>query len=169
MIDKNYIECGRIINTHGCKGDVKAEAWCNSEKDLSSLKRVFFIENGTFTEHTVLNSSIFKQFVILSLSDIDDMDKAMSLKQKTIYAKREDFKLSDGEFFLVDMIGLDVFDADTGKKYGTLKDIINRGASDIYVVKTDAGEGMIPAVDEFIVSVDIGKGIFVRVIEGMFD
>ena len=53
--------------------------------------------------------------------------------------------------------------------YGTLKEIINRGAADIYVVKTATGEAMIPAVDEFIISVDINTGVYVRPIEGMFD
>ena len=149
MIDKKYIECGEIVNTHGCKGGVKAESWCNSEKDLASLKRIFLFRNGEYIEHKVLKASIFKQFVIFDLEGIDDMDKAMLLKKSVIYAARDDFDLEDGEYFLVDMIGLDVIDADTGVKYGTLKDIINRGAADIYVVKTATGEGMIPAVDEF--------------------
>ena len=61
MIDKKYIECGEIVNTHGCKGDVKAEAWCNSEKDLASLKRVFLLDDGGYTEHKVLKASVFKQ------------------------------------------------------------------------------------------------------------
>ena len=167
MSDKKYIECGEIVNTHGCKGGVKAESWCNSEKDLASLKRIFLIEDGKYIEHKVIKASVFKQFVIFELEGIDDMDKAMLLKRSVIYASRDDFKLDDGEYFLVDMIGLDVIDADSGEKYGTLKEIINRGAADIYVVKTPTGEGMIPAVDEFIISVDIEKGVFVRVIEGM--
>ena len=97
------------------------------------------------------------------------MDKAMLLKNKTLYAKRSDFKLDDGEFFLADMIGLDVIDADNGRVYGKLVEIINRGASDIYVVNTENGERMIPAVDQFIISVDIQKGVLVRPIEGMLD
>ena len=100
---------------------------------------------------------------------IDDMDKAMLLKGKLLYAAREDFALEEGEFFLVDMIGLDVIDADNGIVYGKLTEMINRGASDIYVVQTKNGERMIPAVDEFIISIDINKGIFVRPIEGMLD
>ena len=117
----------------------------------------------------MLKASVFKQFVILELSDIDDMDKAMLLKGKLLYAAREDFALEEGEFFLVDMIGLDVIDADNGIVYGKLTEMINRGASDIYVVQTKNGERMIPAVDEFIISIDINKGIFVRPIEGMLD
>ena len=169
MPDVKYIECGKIINTHGCRGAVKAESWCNTEDDLASLKRVFIKVNSEYEEYKVKKTSIFKQFVIFELKGLDDMDQAMLLKNKTLYARRDDFDLDDGEYFLVDMIGLSVIDADSGTVYGKLSQIINRGASDIYVISTERGERMIPAVDQFIISVDINKGIFVRPIEGMLD
>jgi 16S rRNA processing protein RimM len=97
------------------------------------------------------------------------MDKALDLKNETLYALREDFELEDGEFFIADVIGLDVIDFENGKVYGTVSEIINRGASDIYVVNTPNGERMIPAVEQFIISVDIEKGVFVRTIEGLLD
>ena len=166
---KKYIECGKIVNTHGCMGAVKAEAWCNSEEDLANLKRVYLYKDGAYVEYKVKKSSVFKQFVIFTLSGVADMDAAMLLKNSTLYAAREDFKLEDGEFFLADIIGLKVIDNDNGKVYGTVKEIINRGASDIYVIKTENGECMIPAVDEFIASIDLEEGMKVTPIEGMFD
>ncbi len=169
MTDRKYIECGKIVNTHGCMGGVKAESWCNSEKELASLKRIFLLKNNAYSEHRVKKASVFKQFVLLELDGVCDMDSAMLLKNQTLYALREDFKLPDGEFFLVDMLGLNVIDCDNGKIYGKLKEIINRGASNIYVIQTETGERMMPAVDEFVISVDINKGIFVRPIEGMLD
>lgn len=169
MINDIYIECGKIVNTHGCKGAVKAESWCNSEDELAALKRIFLKNGNSYNQFNVKKASIFKQFVIFELETVDDMDKAMLLKGNVIYAAREDFKLDNGEFFIADMIGLSVIDSDTEKVYGTLKEIINRGASDIYVVLTDKGERMIPAVDEFIIRIDINKGIYIRPIEGMFD
>ena len=168
-MNKDYIECGKIVNTHGCKGGVKAESWCNDEQELAALTRVFLESGDSFKEYKVNKASIFKQFVIFDLKGIDDMDQAMLLKGKTLYAARNDFELDDGEYFLVDMIGLNVIDADSGIVYGKLKDIINRGASDIYVITTANGERMMPAVEEFVISVDIDKGVFVRPIEGMLD
>ena len=168
-MDKKYIECGKIINTHGCKGGMKIEPWSNSPKDLTALKRIYIKNKGVYVEYNVAKASVFKQFVILELKEITDMEAALSLKNATLYAQREDFKLDDGEFFLADLIGLDVIDADSAKVYGKVKDIINRGASDIYIVDTPNGERMIPAVDEFIKSVDLSKGVFVRVIEGLLD
>lgn len=169
MADIKYIECGKIINTHGCRGGVKAESWCNTEEDLASFKRVFIKNASEYQEYKVKKASIFKQFVIFEFKGLEDMDQAMLLKNKTLYARRDDFDLEDGEYFLADMIGLDVIDADNGTVYGKLTQIINRGASDIYVVSTERGERMIPAVDQFVISVDISKGLFVRPIEGMLD
>ena len=169
MTNDRYIECGKIVNTHGCRGGLKAESWCNSEEDLAALKKLYIKNGEVYTEHKVTKASVFKQFVILEFADLNDMDAAMLLKNKILYAAKEDFQLEEGEFFLADMIGLDVIDVDTNLVYGKLCEIINRGASDIYVVKTEQGERMIPAVDEFIISIELEEGIFVRPIEGMLD
>ena len=88
MKDKQYIECGKIINTHGCLGALKAESWCNSEKDLANLKRVYLKEKTGFVEYKVLKSSVFKQFVIFSLENVNDMDNAITLKNQIIYICR---------------------------------------------------------------------------------
>ena len=168
-MDKKYIECGKIINTHGCKGGLKVEPWCNSPSDFTELKRLFISTKNSFDKYTVTKASVFKQFVILELKEVADMDLALSLKNAILYAAREDFKLDDGEYFLSDIIGLKVLDHENGKVYGTVVDIINRGASDIYVVNTPNGERMIPAVEEFIVSVDVENGVLVRIIDGLLD
>ena len=97
------------------------------------------------------------------------MDAALALKGTVVYADREDFELEEGDYFIADIIGCDVIDADNGTVYGKLSEVVNRGASDIYVVKTEKGESMIPAVDEFIDRVEVGKAIYVRPISGMFD
>lgn len=170
MSKNTYIECGKIINTHGCKGGLKIESWCNTPEDLARMKKIFLLKNGAYEKHKVLKASVFKQFVLFEIDGINDMDMAMSLKNQIIYADRKDFKLEEGEYFIADVIGLKVIDVDTQREYGTLCDVINRGASDIYVVKTENGEVMIPVVDEFIKNVDIQSGILlIKPIEGMFD
>ena len=169
MTSSKYIECGKIVNTHACHGAVKLESWCNEPEDLSALKKVYIKSTNEYRAYRVQKASIFKQFVIFTLEGVNTMDLALALKGQTVYADREDFDLEDGEYFIVDLIGLDVIDADNGTVYGKLCDMINRGASDIYVVKTPAGERMIPVVDEFVDHVDVEQGIFVRPIEGMLD
>ena len=164
-----YIECGKIINTHGVRGGIKLESWCNTPEELAKLKKLYLLENGEYLCKKVKRASVFKQFVIMELDSVTDIDAALLLKNKVVYAARKDFKLGKGEYFICDLVGLDVIDADSGRVYGKLKETINRGASDIYVVNTPSGERMMPAVDEFIDRVDIDNGIYVRVIPGIFD
>jgi len=164
-----YMECGKIINTHGCYGAVKLESWCNSPEDLAALKKLYRSSGSAYREFKVLKASVFKQFVIATLETVNTMDLALSLKGQIVYARRDEFDLAEGEFFLADLIDLPVIDAQSGKVYGTLSETINRGASDIYVVQTPNGERMIPAVDEFVKRIDVEKGIFVTPIAGMLD
>ena len=167
--ERKYIECAKIINTHGCHGGLKLEPWCNSPEDFTELKRVFLFDNGKYIERKIKKTSIFKQFIIAELDGVTDMDNAIALKNKILYANRDDFSLEEGEFFIADIIGINVIDAENGKIYGKITDIINRGASDIYVVATENGERMIPAVEEFIVRTDINSGVYVNTIPGLLD
>jgi 16S rRNA processing protein RimM len=166
--DNQYIECAKIVNTHGCHGGIKMESWCNSPDDLAKLKRVFILKNGMYEEYKLRRASVFKQFVVADLDGVSDMDQALALKNQVCFAKRSDFHLEKGEYFIADLIGLPVIDADNGKEYGHVKELINRGASDLYVVKTKTDEAMIPDVPQFIDHVDVKKGVFIRPIEGMF-
>ena len=169
MSKKQYLECGKIVNTHGVKGAVKLESWCNTPEDLAELGRIFVEDGENKKVLKVKHASVFKQFVIAELEGITDFDAALALKNTVVYAARDDLTLEEGDYFIADVIGLPVIDADNGKEYGKLKDIINRGASDIYVIDTPDGERMMPAVEEFVKEVDLERGIFVLPIEGMFD
>ena len=169
MNKEKFLECGKIINTHGVKGTVKAESWCDSPYVLAELERIYTEENGKAKEYKVLHASVFKQFVLLELEGVFGMDAALEMKNKIIYASRDDIELEEGDFFIADLIGLPVIDADSGTEYGKITDVINTGASDIYVIKTPSGEAMMPAVDEFVKEIDLDKGIFVKPIEGMFE
>ena len=167
MSKKQYLECAKIINTHGVRGDVKLESLCDSPEVLASLERVFVLEGGKYREIEVTHASVFKQFVLAKLEGVDDMDAAAAMKETMLYASRDDFLLDEGDYFIADLLGLPVIDNKNGKTYGKIVDVINRGASDIYVISTPAGERMMPVVDEFVKRVDTESGVYVEVIPGL--
>lgn len=168
-----YLECGRVVNTHGIKGVLKVESWCDFPSVLAGLKRVYIKEKGTYRECRVLHSSVQKSFVLMSLQGIDTVEDAIPLKGTVIYALRDDLAPGDGEndfYFVAEMIGTKIVDANTGREYGTLKDITNLGASDIYVIDTPSGEVMMPAVEEFVKKIDSDNDmILVTPISGIFE
>ena len=93
----------------------------------------------------------------------------MRLKNKVISARREDIPVKEGRTFICDMIGLPVIDKNTGRRYGTLTDVMQYNPHDIFVIKTDTGDVLMPNVSEYVASVDTEKGIFVTPIDGFFD
>ena len=169
MSKSQFLECGKIINTHGIKGGLKLESWCDTPEDLASLKKVYLKNGAEYKCHKVKRASVFKQFVLFELDGINNIDTAMTLKNTIVYADRDDISIDEDAFFLADIIGLPVFDIASGEKIGTLSDVLNLGASDLYEINTQNGKKLIPAVDEFIKEIDLEKGIFVSLIEGMLD
>jgi 16S rRNA processing protein RimM len=164
-----YLECGKIVNTHGVRGAVKLEAWCDFPETLADLDYIYIKSEKGFEAKKVLSASVQKRHVIACIEGIADVDSAAALKGTVVYADREDIPLDDGDYFIIDLVGLPVIDVESGVEYGKVSDVFNAGASDIYTVRTANGERMIPAVPEFIINIDLEKGVFVKPIEGMFD
>lgn len=165
---KKYLEAGKFLNTHGVAGLLRAEQWCDSTEVLCSLGTVYVKRGGEFIPVKVERSSPHKQFVLMKLEGCDSIDSALKYKNQLFYADRDDIPRSDGAFFIADLIGLDVIDADTGRVYGKITDVYNRGASDIYEIDVGEGTVLFPAAKEFVDRVDADAGVYIRPIAGMF-
>ena len=165
MEKKQYMEAGKIINTHGVKGELKIESWLDSPEFFSSFPRLF----SKGKEVKILSARVHKGFVIARLEGIDDMNKAMELKNTVVSIARTDAHLPEGAYFLADIIGAKVID-ESGQEIGILSDIEETPSSPLYVVSggQDREEHLIPAVPEFIKAVDVENGVVtVHLIEGM--
>ena len=169
MERSKYLECGKIVNTHGIRGGLKLESWCDTPDDLAALKKVFLKKSKEYICHKVKRASVFKQFVLFELDGINDINAAELLKGTVVYADRDDISIDEDAFFIADIIGLPVIDIQSGEEIGKLSDVLNLGASDLYEINTKNGKKLIPAVPEFVKEVDLDRGIFVSLIEGMLD
>lgn len=164
-----YLECGVIANTHGIDGGVKAISWCDSPEVLASLPSVYTEQLGVYIELEIESSSVYKDTVIFTFKGIDSIEKAARLKGKTLYALRDDFQLEEGEFFIADLIGLDVIDAESGKVYGKIEGVNTGTAQTLYEVKTETEIRLLPAVDAFIKEIIPEKCVYVNNIPGLLD
>lgn len=157
-----YIEAGKIVNTHGIAGEVKIEVWLDSPEFMKRFKRLFLAGQ----EIAVESARVQKSFLLCKLRSVDDVNAAMALKGKTVSIAREDAKLPRGSFFVQDILGASVRDEE-GREVGTLVDVLERPASNIYVVQGET-EHLIPAVPAFVLKTDAENGVItVRLIEGM--
>ena len=165
---KKYIEVGKIINTHGVKGDLKIDSWCDCAEIFCELDVVFIKKGSDYQKFEVIKSQPYKEFVLAHFKGIDTFEDANLLKNKELFGLREDIPLDEGDVFIVDIIGLPVINFNSGKIYGTIKDVIIGVATDIYEIDTPEGICYMPVVSEFVKEVNVEKGVFVTPIEGMF-
>ncbi|NLD10714.1 MAG: 16S rRNA processing protein RimM [Clostridiales bacterium] len=160
------ITIGKIVNAVGIRGEVKVYNYSGFKDRYENLDRII-TDKGEFVIDGVRHQ---QHMIVLKLNGVDDRNAAEALKGTVVYMT-EDYlmELPDDEFYIRDLIGADVFDVATGEKLGKLTDVMTDRPQDIYVVDLDkGGRCMIPAVDEFIRSIDMKAGrIDVALIEGM--
>lgn len=166
---KQYLQAGKIINTHGVKGEIKLDAWCDDIGDYLPI-RAFYLDADGQRALRVISSRVAGRFLLLRFEGCETLEQALKLKNKTLYLNRNDLAVADGSFFISDLIGLAVIDDATGITLGTVIDVYNRGASDLYEIrKPDGKTALLPAVKEFIKKIDPEKEIRVSLIEGLID
>ena len=158
------IEVGQIVNTHGIRGEIKLNPWTDNLYDLTELD-VFYDQNGKVLN--VENSKVHKNVVIIKFREITTMNDAEKLKGKILFTEKT--PLPEGRFYIKDLIGLKAFENDT--ELGTLTDVFNTGANDIYEIKTNDGKNIyIPVIDGVVGDVDLeNRKIFVTIPLGLLD
>lgn len=167
---KKYLELGQIVSTHGVRGEMRFNPWCDSPDFVKKFKTLYFDKDGEKSIN-VLSARPHGNIVILMLDGIDDIDKARDLKNKVLYIKRDDAKLGKDVWFRQELFDCTVFDNNTGEKLGIICDVSETGANDVWHIKTVKGaEVLIPAVKDVVVSVDVEEGIIkINVLKGLFE
>ena len=164
---KEFLEAGKIVTTHGIRGEVKVMPYTDSPELLCEFDRLFIGKNHE--ETAVERSRVFKSTVIMKLEGVDTPEAAEKLRNKLLYMHRDDLELDEDTYFIQDLIGLEVRDADSDKVYGKITDVMQTGANDVYVVTGDR-EYLVPAIADVVVSTDIDGGIMtIRPLDGLFD
>jgi 16S rRNA processing protein RimM len=163
MDGKKLLEAGKIVNTHGIRGEVKIQPWADSPGFLAGFD-VLYIDGAPVK---IISARAHKSFVIAAFDGVMDIDGAIKLKNKTVFIARNDVELEEGRHFIADLIGLRAIDSDTGAELGVVADVLERPAHDVYVIK-GRREILVPAVPEFVGEINVSGGyITFRLIEGM--
>ena len=167
----DLLEVGKIVNTHGLRGEVKVVPWTDYPEDFEDIEYVI-VKRKTGDEQLDIESVRYqKSNVLLKFKQIKDINEAEKYKNLTLYAPREMFDLPEGVYFIADLIGLDVVDIETGEKIGEIADVFNTGSNDIYDVKREGKKNLlIPVIDDVVKEIDIeNKKVTVYMMEGLDD
>lgn len=165
------LRVGIISSTHGIKGEVKVFPTTDDSSRFKKLKQVIL---NTGKDELVLEIDgvkFFKKFVILKFKGIDNINDVLQYKGMELYVTRENAqKLRRNEYFISDLIGIHIIE-DTGRNLGILKDVLETGANDVYIVELHNGkELLIPAIKQCILSVDIeNQEMKVHLLEGLLE
>ena len=165
---KEFLEAGKIVGTHGVKGMVRIQPWADDVGFLCAFKRFFISEKKTETKICEIRPN--GRVVIAKLSGVDSVESAEALRGYTVYIKREDANIQDGRYFVDELIGCNVFDANENALLGVISDVSETGANDVWHIKKDGKEYLVPAIESVIVSVDVENEVVkINVLEGIFD
>lgn len=168
---EQFLRVGVISSTHGIRGEVKVYPTTDDPERFLELDEVIL---DTGREHKILEIEgvkFFKNQVILKFKGYDNINDIEKYLKKDLLVDREHaVELGENENFIADLIDMEVV-TDEGKVLGTLTDVIETGANDVYAVKTPEGkELLLPAIRDCILDVNVDeKRMTVHVMEGLLD
>lgn len=165
----NLLEVGKIVNTHGLRGEVKIVPWTDSPDVFENLEYVIVKSRKEERKLTISGIKYQKNNIIVKFSELNSIEEAELLKNSVVYAEREALgELPEGVYYIADLIGLTVCDEE-GHIIGTVNDVFSTGANDVYDVARDGKKNLLlPVIDDVVKKVDIAGGkITVHIMEGL--
>lgn len=164
---KKFLEGGKIVGTHGVRGEMRVECWCDSPQFLAQFKTLYLNEGQ---EKLKVKSRAHKNMVLMKVPGVDTIEQADLFRGKVLYINRSDIKLDKGAYFVQDMIGLSVVDSNTDEVYGKVNDVLKTGSNDVYEMKgEDSKMYYIPAIPDIIDKVDVDGGtLYITPMKGLF-
>lgn len=156
-----YLTIGKIVKTHGIKGELKVYPTTKDIGRYDRLEWVYLVYKERFTRYDVEGVRYHKNMVILKLKDIDTRNEAEKLIGSLLKVDRDHaIELEEDEYFICDIIGIKVYHVD-GTYMGKVTDVISTGSNDVYVVSNVEEEVLIPAIKQYVKQIDVKKGMMV--------
>ena len=168
---EDILRIGVITSTHGIAGELKVYPTTDDPKRFKKLKNCILKNERETLELNVAGVKFFKNMVIIRFKEFNNINQVEKFKNSELYVTRENaIPLEEGEYYICDLIGLDVID-DKDNHIGKIYDVIQTGANDVYVIKMiDGRELLLPAIKQCILNVDITSGSMqVHVLEGLLE
>lgn len=167
---KEYLECGQIVSAHGLRGEVRVLPWGGDAQELASVRTFYYDDRGEKPAE-VERIRVQKNMLLLKLAGVETQEAALALRGRVLRLRRADAPLAPGEYYVQDLLGMQVLDADSGVRYGELCDVASTGANDVYsVCFADGAVRLIPAIPQVVVSIDPAAGrMLIRPLPGLFE
>ena len=165
-----WVSIGKITKPHGLKGELKLHPFITDDSLLQGLRHGRLEDNGGTMECAILSIRGRHKRLILKLEDCNSIEQAQTFAKKTLLVPQADFAaLPEGEYYWFQIIGLNVYDEED-RFYGNIAEIIQTGSNDVYVVRDDARELLLPMIDEVVKHIDLAnKKLTFHKVEGLVE
>lgn len=163
-----YLSIGQIVNIHGFKGEVKVYPLTNDMSRFKKLTEVYVEENNQLVKYEIEDLKFLSTTIAMKLKGIDTEEAANKLRNFYIKVDRKSaVKLPKDSYFICDLIDLEVYD-EKGMLLGTIRDVIQTGSNDVYVVHNSGKDILVPALKQVVKEIDMkNKKIVVELPEGL--
>lgn len=167
---KEYIESGKFVGTHGVRGTLRVQPWCDSPDFLLAFKKVFLKEKEGFSPIKVKSSKVHGNVVLMDIENVTSIEDAEKLRNKVLYVSRKEIKLEEGQYLICDLLGCKVYDSKTNALLGEISDVSKTGANDVWHIKSGEKEYLIPVIPSVVEKVDTeNEKIVITPLDGIFD
>lgn len=163
----DLLEIGKIVNTHGIRGEVKIQPWCD-EPELFDELEYLFIEGE---KYNIVRNRFHKTCQIVQLENVNSIDDAERFKNQIVYINRDALELPEGRYYIADIEGLTVKEQN-GRILGVVDEIVKTGSNDVYSLKDTFNKKpvLIPVIEGVVLETNIDGGyIVVKLPKGLID
>ncbi len=163
----DVLELGKVVNTHGIRGELKIQPWCDDPELFHELE-YFYIDGK---KYEIIRTRIHKNCVIAQVEGVVSMNDAELLKNRVITIERDALgELPEGTYYVADLEGLEVRTLE-GQVLGKIDEIIKTGSNDVYVLKETGGKPiLIPVIEDVVKEVNVQDGyVLVELLKGLVD
>ena len=167
---EDLLKVGVITTTHGVRGEVKVFPTTDDAERFLDIEYVLLDTGKELRRLNIQNVKFFKNLAILKFEGVDNINDIEKYKGKSLFVTRENaVELEEDEYYIGDLIGMDVYTDDSEERFGVLKDVMETGANEVYIITSENhGEVLLPAIHECILDIDVeAKKMKVHLMEGL--
>ena len=167
---EQFLQVGVISSTHGLRGEVKVFPTTDDAERFLDIEYVLLDTGKELRRLNIQNVKFFKNLAILKFEGVDNINDIEKYKGKSLFVTRENaVELEEDEYYIGDLIGMEVYTDDSEERFGVLKDVMETGANEVYIITSENhGEVLLPAIHECILDIDVeAKKMKVHLMEGL--
>ena len=167
---EDLLKVGVITTTHGVRGEVKVFPTTDDAERFLDIEYVLLDTGKELRRLNIQTVKFFKNLAILKFEGVDNINDIEKYKGKSLFVTRENaVELEEDEYYIGDLIGMEVYTDDSEERFGVLKDVMETGANEVYIITSENhGEVLLPAIHECILDIDVeAKKMKVHLMEGL--